>query len=75
MKKIWRAFTNWFKSIYKFIAPGKKRIEEDDDNLWDGEKVVMPEQYYITRTGQMMREPVKKRTFFKSRYRMGKRAY
>ena len=74
MKKIWSGFINLYKYIYRFVVSGKKKIEELC-SFWGREKVLMPEQYYITRTGSAMREPAKKRTFFKSRYRMSKRAY
>ncbi len=46
-------------------------IKENEDSSWENEPIVLPDQYQITRTGQMIREPAKRRKYFhKRRYKL-----
>jgi hypothetical protein len=76
MKELLKKIDEWAASAIKFIRPRKHKssnVLSDDVHLKDKqitdaelqgfekERVITPQQYYVTREGQMMRKPEKKK--------------
>ena len=86
MKKLLNKLDEWAAKAIQLVRPGKHKTsnvltddvhikerqvsEEDESAAYEQERVILPDQYYVTRTGQTMRKPVKTKKYYK-RYGIG----
>ena len=76
MKKLLDLLDRWAAKAIQVVRPGKhkssnvltddvhikeRKIPFDEEMAYEQERVILPDQYYVTRTGQTMRKPVKAR--------------
>lgn len=70
----WVSLIKWYRT---FITTNKSENKneinnaKEDEIAWERETVILPENYFVSITGQMMRDPVKRKTFYK-RYKVKK---
>lgn len=73
MKKIFNSFLNRLKTpsqasgaaVQRDALPEERGQGERAGDEWKEEMVEMPERYIVTQNGQMMRDPVKRKIYFK----------
>jgi hypothetical protein len=86
MKSIINLLDRWSAKAIRLIRPRHHKSSnvltdnvhikqlENDKGPWENESVSEPDHYQVTQTGQVIREPVKrKKYFYKQRYKSKKR--
>jgi hypothetical protein len=75
MGKLLSKLKEWFG--YRKHSPqepeNQQKVSEQADEKWVIQPYIAPDEFYVTQTGQLIRQPVTRKKYYKARHRSRKR--